>query len=82
MPLLAHRIDNTALDGSPTGTTDWYTHLVVAGQAVELSLQFSGFGCQLLPVNIENIDTHKESIGGFKSSVRDNVDMRYILTPL
>lgn len=48
MPLLAHGVDNTPLDGSPAGTTDWYTHLVMAGQTVKLSLQFSGFSCQLL----------------------------------
>lgn len=50
MPLLAHSVDNTALDGSPTGTTDWDTHLVVAGQTIELSLQLPGFDCQFLPV--------------------------------
>ncbi len=50
MPLLAHGIDNTPLDGSPTGTTDWYTHLVVAGQTEELSLQFPGLSRQFLPV--------------------------------
>lgn len=61
MPLLAHGVDNTPLDGSPTGTTDWYAHLVMAGQAVELSLQFSGFSCQFFPVNIENIDTPKKA---------------------
>lgn len=31
VPLLAHGIDNTALDGSPAGPTDGHTHLVVAG---------------------------------------------------
>ena len=45
MPLLAHGINDTPLYGSPTGTTDWYTHLVMAGQTVELSLQFPGFSC-------------------------------------
>lgn len=49
MPLLAHGIYNTPLDGSPTGSTDRYTHLVVAGQTEELSLQFPGFCCQFLP---------------------------------
>lgn len=50
MPLLAHGIDNAPLDGPPTGPTDWYTHLIVAGQTVELSLQLPGFSRQLLPV--------------------------------
>lgn len=48
MPLLAHGVDNTPLNGSPAGTTDWYAHLVVAWQTVELSLQFPGFSRQLL----------------------------------
>lgn len=48
MPLLAHGIDNTPFDGSPTSATDWYTHLVVAWQTEELSLQFPGFSCQFL----------------------------------
>lgn len=59
MPLLAHGIDNTPLNRSPAGTTDRYTHLVMAGQAVELSLQFSGFSRQFLPVNKENIETQR-----------------------
>lgn len=80
MPLLAHGIDNTPLDGSPTGTTDWYTHLVMARQAVELSLQFSGFSRQFLPVNRENIETHKR-ITGFEPPVINHVDIRYILKP-
>lgn len=57
MPLLAHGIDNTPLDGSPTGATNWYTHLVMAWQAVELPLQFSGFSCQFLSV----ADTQEDS---------------------
>lgn len=48
MPLLAHGINYTALNGSPAGPTDGDTHLVVAGQTVELSLQLSGISRQLL----------------------------------
>ncbi len=55
MPLLAHGIDNTSLDGSPAGTTDWDTHLVVARQTVKLSLQLSGFSCQFLAVNRKTV---------------------------
>lgn len=53
MPLLAHGIHDTPLDGSPAGATDGYSHLVVAGQTVELSLQLSGIGCQFLAGNGE-----------------------------
>lgn len=53
VPLLAHGIYNTPLDGSPAGAADWDTHLVMAGQTVELSLQLSGISCQLLAVNGE-----------------------------
>lgn len=49
VPLLAHGIDNTALDWSPTSTTNRHTHLVVAGQTEKLSLQFPGFSRQFLP---------------------------------
>lgn len=51
MPLLAHCINNTPLNRSPAGTTDWYAHLVMAGQTQELSLQFSGVCCQFFPVD-------------------------------
>lgn len=47
VPLLAHGIHDTPLDGSSAGTTDRDTHLVVAGQTVEFSLQLSGISCQL-----------------------------------
>lgn len=47
MPLLAHGVNHTALDGSPAGTADGDTHLVVAGQTVELSLQLPGISSQL-----------------------------------
>lgn len=53
VPLLAHGIYDTPLDGSPAGATDRDTHLVVAGQTVEFSLQLSGISCQLLAVNGE-----------------------------
>lgn len=48
MPLLAHSVNHAALNGSPTGPADGDTHLVVAGQAVELPLQLPGISCQLL----------------------------------
>lgn len=51
MPLLAHGIYDTPLDGTPAGATDGYAHLVVAGQTVELTLQLSGIDCQFLAVN-------------------------------
>lgn len=57
MPLLAHGIDDTPLDGSPTGTADWHTHLVMAGQTVELPLQFPGIGCKFLPVDRETLSS-------------------------
>lgn len=52
MPLLAHSVNHTALNGSPTGPADGDTHLVVAGQAVELPLQLPGISCQLLTAEI------------------------------
>lgn len=55
MPLLAHGIDNTPLDRSPAGTADGYTHLIVAGQTVELSFQLPGICCQLPPVQRETM---------------------------
>lgn len=60
MPLFAHGINNTSLDGSPTGTTDRYTHLVVAGQTKELSLQFPSFSRQFLPVDRHTVKHIKE----------------------
>lgn len=67
MPLLAHGIDHTALDGSPTGTADGDTHLVVAGQTVELPLQLPGISSQFLtadtqrPINFNSIVCPVES---------------------
>lgn len=49
VPLLAHGIDHTSLNGSPTGSTDGDAHLVVTGQTVELPLQLSSIRRQLLP---------------------------------
>ena len=53
MPLLAHGIDHTALNGSPTGPADGNAHLVVAGQTVELPLQLPGIRGQLLTAETE-----------------------------
>lgn len=53
VPLLAHGIYDTPLDGSPAGATDRDAHFVVAGQTVEFSLQLSGISCQLLAENGE-----------------------------
>lgn len=53
MPLLAHGVDHTSLDGSPAGPADGDTHLVMTGQTVELPLQLSGISCQLLSVETE-----------------------------
>lgn len=47
MPLLSHGVDHTALDWSPAGSADGHTHLVMAGQTVELSLQLPGICRQL-----------------------------------
>jgi len=55
MPLLAHGIDHTALDGSPTGPADGHTHLVMAGETVEFSLQLPGISRQLLTAEEEVI---------------------------
>lgn len=49
MPLLAQCVDHTALNGPATGPTDGDAHLVMAGQAIELTLQLSGLCSQLLP---------------------------------
>lgn len=53
MPLLPHGINHTALDGSPTGSTDGDAHLVMAGQTVELPLQLPGIGRQFLTAETE-----------------------------
>ena len=53
VPLLAHGVDHAAFNGSPAGPTDGHAHLVVTGQAVELSLQFPGIRCQLLATGME-----------------------------
>lgn len=49
MPLLAHGINHTPLDGPSTGSTDWDTHLVVTWQTEELSFQLPSICCQLFP---------------------------------
>lgn len=51
MPLLSQGIDHSALNGPAAGSTDGDSHLVVAGQAVQLSLQLPGLSSQLLPEN-------------------------------
>lgn len=48
MPLLSHSIHHPTFNWSPAGSTDWNTHLVMAGQAVEFSFQFPSIGCELL----------------------------------
>lgn len=53
MPLLAHCIDHTALDGPPTGPADGDAHLIMAGQTVELPLQLPGISCKLLSTETE-----------------------------
>lgn len=57
MPLLAHGIDHAALDGSPAGSTYGNAHLVMAGQAVQLSLQLPGISCQFLTTGGEEGQT-------------------------
>lgn len=49
VPLFAHGVDHTALDGSPAGSADRDTHLIVTGQTVQLALQLTGVSSQLLP---------------------------------
>lgn len=49
VPLLAHGIYHTPFDGSPTSATDGDTHFIMAGQAVQFSLQLPGISSQLLP---------------------------------
>lgn len=49
VPLLAHGIDHTPLDGSPACAADRHAHLVMAGQAEKFAFQFPGFSCQLFP---------------------------------
>lgn len=71
VPLLAHGVDHTALDGPPAGTADGDAHLIVAGQAVEFTLQLPGVGGQLLTAHTQ---THHFVLkpltggGGFISS--------------
>lgn len=55
MPLLAHGVDNTPLYWSPTSTTDRHTHLVMARQTEQLSLQFPGVSRQFLTVDRETV---------------------------
>lgn len=49
MPLLSQGIDHSPLNGPAAGSTDGDSHLVMAGQAVQLSLQLPGLSSQLLP---------------------------------
>lgn len=49
MPLFAQCVDHAPLDGPAASPTDGDAHFVVTRQAVELSLQLSGFRGQLLP---------------------------------
>lgn len=49
VPLFAQCVDHAALNGPATGPTDGDTHFVMAWQAVELPLQLTGLGSQLLP---------------------------------
>lgn len=51
MPLLSQGIDHSPLNGPAAGSTDGDSHLVMAGQAVQLSLQLPGLSSQLLPEN-------------------------------
>lgn len=51
MPLLSQSVDDSSLNGPATSSTDGDSHLVVAGQAVQLSLQLPGLSSQLLPEN-------------------------------
>lgn len=49
VPLFSQSIDHSTFNGPTAGPTDWDAHLVMAWQAVELSLQFPGISSQLLP---------------------------------
>lgn len=49
MPLLPQSIDYSSFDRPATGSTDWDTHLVMAGQAIEFPFQLPGLSSQLLP---------------------------------
>lgn len=51
MPLLSQSIDHSSLNGPAAGSTDRDSHLVMAGQAVQFSLQLPGLSSQLLPEN-------------------------------
>lgn len=46
MPSLAKGMHNPFLNGAPTGSTDWYSHLVMATQAVEFRLFLSRLSVQ------------------------------------
>lgn len=46
MPMFAHRLDDSLLNGSMTGTTDRDPHLVMTGKTIQLFLHFASFGCQ------------------------------------
>lgn len=47
VPLFAHGIDHSALDWPSAGSTDRHTHLIMAGQTVELPFQLAGISGQL-----------------------------------
>lgn len=49
MPLLSQSIDHSSLNGPAARSTDGDSHLVMAGQAIQFSLQFPGLSRQLLP---------------------------------
>lgn len=51
MPLLSQSVDHSSLNGPAAGSTDGDSHLVVAGQTIQFSLQFPGLSSQLLPEN-------------------------------
>lgn len=51
MPLLSQSIDHSSLNGPAARSTDGDSHLVMAGQAIQFSLQFPGLSSQLLPEN-------------------------------
>lgn len=49
MPLFAHGVYYTSLNGPPAGTTDGDSHLIMAWQAVQFSFQLPGISSQLFP---------------------------------
>lgn len=53
MPCLAQSMNHTLLDGPAAGTTYGYAHLVMATQAVQFSILFTGLGIQLNTVTFK-----------------------------